>query len=802
LRRQKTPRPLFRCPISRAAKQRNHRSFQPFHAAAAIIDAGATVTRAWLDAGMLLRTALLFALLAVAFVLATAVSLQPPSAFLPDDPRAASPVARTRYTDRAGTPLNETLANAWNLHARLPLHEIPPLLQAAMITAEDQRFWQHHGADWMARAHAAVQNLRAGRVVRGASTISEQVVRLLQPRPRDPWSRWLEGWEAWWLEARFGKPALLEFYFNQVPYAAQRRGVLAAARHHFGRDLDTLNARELLTLAVLVRSPAGMGLDTPRARDAVRRLAAQLRAQGEVLPPDAVLLAQPLSRPLPRSGTDVDASAFISALRAWPRAPAGVQVRSTLDAHLQAQVQKLLSAQLRLDSDLDVRHAAALVVDWRSNEILAWAVATRDGDEPTRIDAVRVRRQPGSTLKPFVYAQAFERGWTPSTMILDAPLEQLVGSGMHEYRNYSRVHYGWISARDALGNSLNVPAVKAAQAVGTPLLLQTLRSAGIASLREHPGYYGDGLALGNGEVTLYELVSAYATLARGGVYRPFTPFRRERAGFSSRDAGGEAPRRVVEADAASLAGNEMQTESSPVQRRVWRAETASLIADILSDDAAREREFGRGGVLAFPVQTAVKTGTSSDYRDAWTLAFNDCCVVGAWFGNLDYQPMRDITGARGPAPVVRQVVAELNRARDTRALARHPALRRERVCIDSGERADAACEARDDWFAPWMTPGAWADGDTRVRIRKPAPGLRLAMDPRISDDAEGFEFRVQAPQDVTRVRWWVNGELAGESEGERFVWLLRRGHHAVSAEVWLAGAAVPTRTEPVPFDVR
>ena len=754
----------------------------PLRAATGIIDAGAALTHAWLDAGALLRAALLFALLILDLTLATAVSLQPPPAFLPDDARAASPVARTRYTDRAGTPLNETLANAWNLHARLPLHDVPPLLQAAMLAAEDQRFWQHHGADWTARAHAAVQNLRAGRVVRGASTISEQVVRLLHPRPRDPWSRWLEGWEAGWLEARVGKPAVLEFYLNQVPYAAQRRGVLAAARHHFGRDLDTLNERELLTLAVLVRSPAGMGLDTPRARDAVRRLAAQLRAGGQALPADAVLLAQPLSRPMPRSAIEVDASAFISALRAWPQAPAGVQVRSTLDAHLQAQVQRLLSAQLRLDSDLDVRHAAALVVDWRSGEILAWAVATRDGDEPTRIDAVRVRRQPGSTLKPFVYAQAFELGWTPSTMILDAPLEQLVGSGMHEYRNYSRVHYGWISARDALGNSLNVPAVKAAQAVGTPLLLQTLRSAGIASLREHPGYYGDGLALGNGEVTLYELVSAYATLARGGVYRPFSPFRHERAGLSASGAGG--------AGAAS--------------RRVWRAETASLIADILSDDAAREHEFGRGGVLAFPVQTAVKTGTSSDYRDAWTLAFSDCCVVGAWFGNLDYRPMREITGARGPAPVVRQVVAALNRARDTRALGRHPALRRERVCIDSGERADAACEARDDWFAPWMTPGAWADGDTRVRIRKPAPGLRLAMDPRITDDAEGFEFRVQAPQAVTRVRWWVNGELAGESEGERFVWLLRKGRHVVQAEVWLREGekTEPTRTEPVPFDVR
>lgn len=749
-------------------------------AALCIIDAGAGTVSAWLRAGVLVRLAFVFALLLAVFVLTTIAALQAPPAFLPDDSRAGTAVTRIRFTDRHGVPLNETLANDWNLHSRLPLHEIPPLLQAAMLSAEDQRFWQHHGADWTARAHALVQNLRSGRVLRGASTISEQVVRLLHPRARDPWSRWLEGWEALWLEARHGKPAVLEFYFNQVPYAAQRRGVLAAARHHFGRDLDTLNERELLTLAVLVRSPVGMGTNTPRARNAVLQLAARLRASGVTLPSDDALLAQPLSSPWQREQDVADASAFLAAVREWPQttgSPGGAQVRTTLDAALQLRTQQLLAAQLRLDADLDVRHAAALVVDWRTQEILAWAVTTRAGDAATRIDAVRVRRQPGSTLKPFVYAAAFERGWTPSTMILDAPLEQLVGSGMHEYNNYSRLHYGWISAREALGNSLNVPAVKAAQFVSTETLLTTLRNAGISSLQQHPGYYGDGLALGNGEVTLYELVSAYATLARGGVYRPLTPFNR-----------GQTP----------ISGNQ---GLAPI-KRVVRAETASLIADILSDDAAREREFGSGGVLAFPVQTAVKTGTSSDYRDAWTFAYNDCCVVGVWFGNLDYQPMREITGARGPAPVARQIVAALNSNRDTRALTRHHALRRERVCVDSGQPADAGCEARDEWFAPWMTPGAFADGDNRVRIRKPGPGLQLAMDPRISDDAEGFEFLVQAPKPITRVRWWVDGELAGESASARFVWGLRKGEHRAWAEVWLKDAGSAISTEVVPFDVR
>ncbi|MFP5441958.1 MAG: transglycosylase domain-containing protein [Gammaproteobacteria bacterium] len=709
-----------------------------------------------------------------AFATATLVSLQAPPAFLPDDPRAGGAVERARFLDRRGNALNETRANAWNLHARQPLHALPPLLVEAVIVAEDQRFWSNRGADWQARAHAAWQNLRALAVVRGASTIGEQTVRMLQPRPRTPWARWLEGWEAGWLESRVGKPAVLEFYLNQVPYAAQRRGVAQAARHYFGRDPDTLNERELLSLAVLIRSPAGMAADDARLLRGVKALATRLRARGVALPDDATLAAQPLSTPLD-DGSVVDASAFLAALREWPGAPSGeADIATTLDGGLQLQVQQLLQAQLRQDADLDVRHAAALVVDWRSNEILAWSVVTRAGEPPTQIDAVRVRRQPGSTLKPLVYATAFEKGWTPSTMILDAPLEQRVGAGMHEYQNYSRLHYGWISAREALGNSLNVPAVKAAQFTGTPPLLASLRAAGIDSLRSHPNIYGDGIALGNGEVTLYELVAAYATLARGGVYRPFSPFP-PAAGAS----GQQAPARTV-----------------------FRPETASLIADILSDDDARAKEFGARGVLDFPLQTAVKTGTSSDYRDAWTLAFNDCCVVGAWFGNLDYQPMREITGARGPAPVVRGIVGALNRDRDTRALARYGTLRRERVCLDTGAIADAGCDARDEWFAPWMTPGAFPDGDPRVRIRKPGPGLQLAMDPRIPDADEAFEFLVQAPGRIAQVSWYVDGKLVGETRSERYVWRLVRGDHRVRAAVRLEGAPQAVASDEVPFSVR
>jgi len=214
---------------------------------------------------LIIRRSLGFlAIATVLFAGKTWTDLQPFPERLVPEPGSAH-VAQ--YLDRNGERLNVTLQNQWNYHDYQPLHEMPPLLLKAFVHAEDKRFFEHSGVDWRARFHAVSQNLQAGRVVRGASTISEQVVRLLHPRPRTFWSRWLEGWEAGALERRFSKAEILEFYLNQVPYARQRRGVVQASHYYFDRTLNTLNSKELLALAVLVRAPGR--LDPINNRDGV-----------------------------------------------------------------------------------------------------------------------------------------------------------------------------------------------------------------------------------------------------------------------------------------------------------------------------------------------------------------------------------------------------------------------------------------------------------------------------------------------------------------------------------------------------
>ena len=692
----------------------------------------------------------------------------------------ASDVRKVQVLDRNNTPLTVTYQNRWNIHDYSPLHEVPIVLQQAFIISEDKRFFKHHGVDWFARGHAFWQNIKAFGRMRGASTISEQVVRMWHPRARTLWSRWLEGLEAAHLEDRFSKADIFEFYLNQIPYASQRRGVAQAARYYFGRDLDTLNHKEMLALAVLVRAPGRLDLHrgTSDVQQPIRHLLIRLYKRKIV---DKVQYAQILADriQLEKPHLAVEASHFVHHLYRSTD-PIHMQrrarLRTTLDAALQAKIQTILQQRLMDLQRLRVGHGAVLVVDHQHQEILAWVNASQneDGLSVSWIDAVTALRQPGSTLKPFLYAAAMEKGWTAATPVNDFPLAESIGYGLHTFHNYSRIHYGPLLVRDALGNSLNVPAVRTIQYVGVDTFLNYLHELGIQSLGQHPDYYGDGLALGNGEITLFELVQAYTVLAAQGVYRPLRSLADDR--------------------------------SPPfVFRRIFSPEVASLIGNILSDPTARKLEFGEGSLLRLPVQTAVKTGTSNDYRDAWALGFNHRYTVGVWMGNLDHRTMDGLTGSRGPALVLRSVFAELNRHRETHPLYLSPRLVQFEICRDTGRRADAHCSSYREWFIPGTEPDPRQpilQYHKSPRLIQPTNGLQLAMDPRIPDDQEAFCFKLTKNSPVAAVDWYVDDQfLATTSTGE-YLWSMQPGMHRVGARVWLEHRRQPVIISAVKFIVK
>ena len=704
---------------------------------------------------------------ALVLTVATQRAMRP----LPDDLRAVvNQINKPQLLDRDGRPLTVTFQNQWNVHQQVRLEQIPHVLQQAFILAEDKRYYQHTGIDWTARLNALGQNLMALKGVRGASTISEQVVRMVHARPRSVWARWVEGWEARLLERRFDKATILEFYLNQVPYAAQRRGVVQAADYYFDRDLETLSEKEMLALAVLVRAPSRFDLHKSTDRIEGRLDVLINRATDAGMLANAMQVKQQaltVQRPAPV----LDVRHFAQYVHSLDTESQS-RIVTTLDSDLQYLGEELLNRRLNQLAPKQVQHGALIVVDHQQDEVLVWAVGNADSNaEPTAYDTLLVKRQPGSTLKPFVYASALERGWTPATLIDDSPLTEGVGRGVHAYRNYSNQYYGEVSLREALGNSLNIPAIKAAQHVGVEPLLARLQALGIHDLALRSVDYGHGIALGNAEVSLFQLTEAYAALARGGIYRPLS---------------------VLKSTAPPAFG-----------RRVYSEAASTLIANILSDADARSREFGRGGALHLPVQTAVKTGTSSDYRDAWVMAFNHRYLVGVWMGNLDSRPMQDVTGSVGPAMVMRAMFNELNRHTATRPLHLARELQRHAVCIDSGLRSDGECASRDEWFLPNSLPSARTElGQiSPYRLAQPVDQMLVARDPRIPDEHEALELRLNQTEHVQHVEWLVNDQLVATTHSGSYVWPLQGGEFRVQARVFSADA-VPQLTPTVSFTVR
>ena len=704
-------------------------------------------------------TIIILSVILTAFLLKTHDGLLPlPDTLVPD----ASDVRRIRILDRNNVPLTMTYQNKWNTYDYVPLHEIPEFLQQAFIVSEDKRFYAHNGVDWLARLNAIWQNGRALTAVRGASTISEQVVRMWHSRPRTLWSRWLEGIEASRLEKRFSKADILEFYLNEVPYAGHRRGIVQVSRYYFDRDLETLSRKEILAIAVMVRSPSRLdihknpeGIEKP-----VARLAESIQKQGEINNRDLEQILQEDIQ-IRDSELTVDAAHFVDFLyrtRSSSLLPVNGQVNTTLDASMQLKAKTILDNRLNDLSKSGVKNGALLITDNRTHDVLAWVISGKRSDDMpgSWIDSASTPRQPGSTLKPFVYAMALDKGWTAATLIDDSPLAEPVGTGLHSYRNYSRVHYGKLTLRDSLGNSLNVPAVRTLQFVGVENLLACLHQMNMESLQQRPEFYGDGLVLGNGEITLYELVQAYATLANQGVCYPL-----------------------------KLILNEETCSDRAV--RAFSAEAASLIGDILSDSSARRLEFGDGGLLSFPVQTAVKTGTSTDYRDAWAVGYNNDYTVGVWMGNLDRTAMDRITGLKGPAMVLRSIFAELTRNRETQPLYLSPKLIKMDVCRDTGSAADGNCASYSEWFMPDETSRntiaeSSVEGKPFMMVQ-PSPGLQMAMDPRIPDDHEAFPFKLSGVPEGASVDWYVDNRLMATTLQDNYLWPMSRGDHTAMARV-------------------
>ena len=680
--------------------------------------------------------------------------------------------------DRNGTSLTVTYHGRWNGSDMTSLHDVPSLMKSGFLLSEDADFYSHHGIDWQARAAALWQNIKGGDVVRGASTITEQTVRMMYPRPRNIWSKWVEGCEAAYLETGVSKANIFEFYLNQIPYASNRRGVTQAARYYFNRDISTLSPRETLALIVLARAPSSYDLyrDPNRITKAVERLASRMEAEKLI---DGDLYRQVLNTPLNLEGPRRQIYAQHFARYVRQNSPS--VRRSSIDSSLQMQVQDIIDQRLAALSHRHVQNAGAIVVDVETGHILAWVVGGAGHpltDVPAGdIDTVVTPRQPGSAMKPFLYAAAIQKGWTGATMLNDAPLAESVGSGLHRFRNYSNTYHGQITLREALGNSLNIPALLTIRYVGVGEYLSLLQKMHFTSLTSSSDVYDEGLALGNGEVTLLEMATAYTALARHGEYRPL--------------------RLSVE-------------DNIPLRTTtIFSDEATSILTNILADPWARRMEFGADSILNFPVPTAAKTGTSTDYRDAWVFGYNQKFVVGIWMGNLDRTPMVKVTGSTGPALAMRSIFSILNRNIESDPLHISPKLAWQDICIRPEK--NGYCPMRSELFLGDIKNievfQDTKEDENAFQLVRPTEGLQIAYDPHIPSTHQKFRFELAGVKPMETVSWKLNGEQLGGGQLKKddkvtYLWPVERGDYVLSVAIHNSRTGQKENLTPVKFRVK
>jgi penicillin-binding protein 1C len=764
----------------------------------------------------------LFVLCLPAFSLVVAALFTP----LPPELRAGSHRDESvRFLDRNGGLLREVRADDATRSRWVSWEDVGANVKMAILAAEDRRFDLHAGVDPFAVVRAVASSLWHRRLVSGASTITMQLARLVRPHRRDGVGKLGEMALALRIEASLSKHEILEQYLNRAPFGEGVRGIEAASRLYLDKPASELSLAEAAALAGIPRGPAVYSMTKHPERVLRRRdrILDRMLDAGWISADDATRAKrEPLAVRMGKGS--FGAPHLVEALRAGAlrgAAPGAHVVKTTIDRDLQREAEASTLAILAPLASRDVTAASVVVLDNASGDILAYVGSPRFDDTlgGGQNDGVRALRQPGSTLKPFVYGLAMERlGMTPSTLLPDIELQLQLADGVFAPRDYDERFHGPVRLREALASSLNVPAVWTANEVGVAPLLERLHSFGLQSLDATADHYGPALALGDGEVTLLELADAYAALARGGVWKAV---------------------RAVDESPPSDEG-----------ARVMPRAIADELADILSDHASRTAAFGEASSLDLPFPVAAKTGTSKGYRDNWTVGFTREVTVGVWVGNFDGRPMHGVSGITGAGPLFRAVMQAAMRGRSPAPLRAEQggddALVRVEVCPLSGGRPTHACthvvdewmtaaqasdlhacemhetvridvrnglragdacapsfviarpfERYEDRFAAWATsagrvqaPSEWSpfcrasSRDSIVgalRIDAPIDGSRYFVEPGRLRSDQTLRVRIAAPPGTPSVDLVVDGRVAARV-GAPYVasWLLAPGEHTFS----------------------
>lgn len=670
-------------------------------------------------------------------------------------------------TDRNFNPLRNILSGKDSMFIPATLQEISPWFILAVLAAEDKRFFEHNGIDVKASARALWQNVSSGKVVSGASTITQQLANALEPKERNLKGKLKEANLASLLEKQYSKEEILEAYLNTVNFGSNIYGVQTAAFIYFDTNAESLSVSQAAFLAGLIKSPShynpakNLSAALKRRDTVLKRMFDNGYINKEIydiaLEEKIKISAQNKRFTAPHYGLFVASKA---------KQKNSALIQSTIDGKIQAYIEDILPIYIKNLSANRVSNAAAVVLDNATGEVLAMAGSADyfDGQNSGQVNGAVSLRQPGSALKPFVYGAAFEEGFLPCDKVEDS---DKFFSGNFRPKNYDEQYHGTPSMREALACSYNIPAVQVAGKLGTYKILQLLKNLGFSSLNKRADFYGLGLALGNGEVSLLELANAYRTLANNGIYSPMV-----------------------------YALNPLIKQGGQ-PKRVFSVQSAAMITDILSDNNARSAAFGLNSPLNLPYDFASKTGTSKDYKDNWAVGYSRRFTVAVWTGNFDGAPMRRISGITGAAPIMHDIALFLEEnypsfsAKGGSSFNLPPSLVYADICPVSGKLVSKGCNGSIREIFPLEKQpkeycalnsaehkeGSYAVLGSAEGILFPLSGDVFMQSPYLDKEAQQIKFKASESG-----YWYLNGEKLPCGKTKECFWQSRSGKFTLRFE--------------------
>ncbi len=710
----------------------------------------------------------------------------------------------TKIYDRNGVLLYEILQPDEGKKNFLPFEKIPETFIQATLAAEDNNYYSHFGIDVWAVLRAVWLNAKNQEIVSGGSTITQQVVRNLLGTDRErTWqNKLIESLYAIRLNQISGKEQILERYLNTVYYGNLTYGAEAASLGYFGKHLYDLDTAEMSLLAGIPQNPSrynpltNLEESQKRQKEVVERM-----VKNNWLDATTAQTALEEGVKLSRVRTTKKAPHFIDYLLDELEKKlgkeklfyGGLTITTTLDVYLNDEVERIIRRNLERVADKKAGNGAVLVIN-QQGEIVTM-VGSKDFYDDSIDGQVNVTlrlRQPGSTLKPITYAAALQKGWTNATTITDLPVKFMTEEGTpYTPKNFDQQFHGLVTVRDALANSYNIPAVKALQYAGTGAVLRLAREMGMSSLDKDGDFYGLALTLGDGEVRLFDLVTAFSVFANAG-----------------KKIASKNILKIIDENGKTIDLADAETD----EKTVLSPQLSYLITSILSDNGARVPSFGADSALNIP-NIAAKTGTSRNFRDNWVVGYSPRFTAGVWVGNNDGSSMINISGVEGAGPIFHDTVMELVKLYGNPAFEKPDGLVNKEICLPSGKLPASFCPERrtevflrgkeptetdDLWqmqqgqltlsLPPELIPWAKKKGypvDTAavskkyLKIENPQHLDEFRINPEVPLQYQKVSLRAFHSGDIKQVEWFVNGTLIGT--GDEVAWELRTGNFEIEA---------------------